>query len=67
MLAENKIDVVVSKDSLLHDFAPGLLISKESGCFEFPSIERVNVGVDVTMSFVVANDKKLSAKLHEII
>ncbi|MSU54643.1 MAG: inositol monophosphatase [Candidatus Staskawiczbacteria bacterium] len=67
LLAENKIDVVVSKDSLLYDFAPGLLIAKESGCFEFPSIEKVNVNVDAAMSFVVANSKTLSAKLHEII
>lgn len=66
LLAENKIDAVVSKDSLLYDFAPGLLIAKESGCFEFPSIEKVNVNVNTTMSFVVANDKKLSAKLRKI-
>lgn len=63
LLAENKIEAVVSKGSLLHDFAPGFLVAKESGCFEFPKMTRVKVSTDSVKSFVIANDKKLSRKL----
>ena len=65
LLAENKIDAVVSQNSLIYDFAPGYLIAKESGCFEFPKIKKIKVGTDSTKNFIIGNNKKLLRKLVE--
>lgn len=64
LLAENKINAVVSKDSLLYDFTPGLLIAKESGCVEFPKIETIKISKDASESFIVACDKEILMKIR---
>ncbi len=67
LLAENKIDAVVSHDSLIFDFAPGFLIAKESGCFEFPKITKIDIDMVNPTRFVIANNKTLSKKLFNTI
>lgn len=64
LLAENKIDAVVSNDSLIFDFAPGFLIAKESGCLEFPRLRKVDTTMKSSASFVIAKNKALSKKLY---
>lgn len=67
LLAENKINAVVSMESLIFDFAPGVLVARESGCFESPKTEKVKIGINVTRSFVVADKKTLATELSKLI
>lgn len=67
LLARNKIDAVVSCNSLIYDFAPGFLIAKESGRFEFPQMDRIEVREDFSMSFVISDDATMSAKLFRMV
>ncbi|MFA5889009.1 MAG: inositol monophosphatase [Candidatus Paceibacterota bacterium] len=67
LLAESKVDAVVSLGSLIYDFAPGYLIAKESGCIEFPSIKKIKVTADGTKQFVIANKKSLLAKIQVMV
>ncbi len=67
LLAENKINAVVSIDSLIFDFAPGALIASESGCIESPKIKTNKIGVNETRKFVTADNKSLAAELYRLI
>ncbi len=67
LLAENKINAVVSIDSLIFDFAPGVLIATESGCFKTPKLTLQEVGVHTTRRFIVADKKKLAVELNGLI
>ncbi len=67
LLAENKINAVVSIDSLIFDFAPGALIASESGCIESPKIKTNKIGVSETRKFVTADNKSLAAELYRLI
>jgi myo-inositol-1(or 4)-monophosphatase len=67
LLAENKIDAVLAIDSLIYDFAPGLLIAIESGCVEFPKVKNVDLGINSSMSFVVARKPALVKKIKNIV
>lgn len=65
LLAEGKIDAVASRDSLIYDFSPGLLIAKESGCIEYPKMKRIAVGQKSTMRFIISSNKALSTKIFK--
>lgn len=67
LLAENKVDAVVSLGSLLYDFAPGFLIAKEGGCVEFPKIKKLNIKSTSEVSCAVASKKPLLAKLSIVV
>ncbi len=67
LLAESKIDAVVSRGSLIYDFSPGFLIAKESGCVEFPKMKKVKISQDSSISFIIGNKKSLSTKLFKIV
>jgi hypothetical protein len=61
------VDSVISKGSLIYDYAPGFLIAKESGCFEFPKVKKVEPRGDSVMSFVISNKISLSQKMFGLI
>lgn len=65
LLAEGKIDTVVSLESLIYDFAPGFLIAKESSCSESPKLKGLNNSSRVTC--VIANKKPLLAKISPMV
>ncbi len=67
LLAENKIDAVVSRGSLIYDFSPGFLIAKESGCVEFPKMKKIKISKVSSMSFVIGSKKSLSTKLFKMV
>ena len=67
LLAESKVDAVVSHDSLIYDYAPGYLIAKESGCIEFPKMKKIKVEKDSSMRFAIGNKKALSTKLFSMV
>lgn len=66
LLAEGRIDAVVSSDSLMYDFAPGYLIAKESGCFEYPVMGPIESSKESKKSFVIGNDRLLSERLFNL-
>ncbi len=67
LLAEGKIDAVVSCNSLIYDFAPGFLIAQESGCIESPDLKEIDVHKDSSMSFIISNSQSLLEKLDRVL
>ncbi len=52
LLAEGKIDAVISSGSLIFDFAPGLLIATEAGYGHYPENVRIGNTIDGTAKLV---------------
>lgn len=67
LLAEGKVDAVISSGSLIFDYAPGFLIAKEVGCIDYPKIKKINEIIDNSMSFVISNKTLSSKKLFSMI
>lgn len=67
LLAEGKVDAVVSLGSLIYDFSPGFLIARESGCVEFPKMKKIKILNDSSMSFVIGNKRSFPTKLFKVL
>lgn len=63
MLAEGKINAVISNDSLIFDYAPGYLIAKESGFALYPKMGKIDAKIDNLGKFVIGNNASTLAKL----
>lgn len=53
LLAEGKIDAVISNNSLIFDYAPGLLMAREVGFTDYPKLKKIEEKIDNTRRFVI--------------